>query len=79
MTFRRTHPGQKRLDRCVLGLPKCAKIRETREKHNCRTLAINNLAPDAAVRVENTHQNGQAPANTKLLGKYQFGETGQSW
>ena len=68
MTLRRTHPGQKRLDRCVLGLPKCAKIRETRGKQNCRTPTIDDLAPDAAVRVENIHQTGKLPLTPSYLG-----------
>ena len=63
---------QKRLDSCVLARPKWTKIRETREKPTCGTLKIDDLAADAAVRVENVHENGQARGNTKILGKYQF-------
>ena len=63
---------QKRLDSCVLARPKWTKIRETHEKPTCGTLKIDDLTADAAVRVENVHENGQARGNTKLLGKYQL-------
>ena len=72
MTASPTKSRQMRLDRSVLALPKWPKIRGTLRKRRCRTLTIDNLAPDAAVRVENACQNGQAPGNSKLLEKYQL-------
>jgi len=71
MTVIITKPRQKRLDSCVLARPKWTKIRETRKRPTCGTLKIDDLAADAAVRVDNVHENGQARGNTKLLGKYQ--------
>ena len=69
MTAITTKLGQKRLDRCVLAQPKWAKIQEKPGKHAFVTLKIDDLLADTAVRVENAHENGQAPHNTKLLGK----------
>ena len=37
---------------------------------NLYRLKIDDLAPNADVRVENLHENGQVRGNTKLLGKY---------
>lgn len=71
MTAIITKPGQKRLDRCVLARPKWTKTRETREDPTCGTHKIDDLAADAAIRVENVHENGHVRGNTKLLGKYQ--------
>lgn len=67
-----TKPVQKRLDRCVSAQPRCTKIREPREKYTCVTLKIDDLAPEAAVTVENAHPKGQPRGNAKLLGKYRF-------
>lgn len=53
-------------------VPKWAKINEKLEKRACGTLKINDLIDNAAVRVENAHQNGQTRHNTTLLGKYRF-------
>ena len=58
MTATITKPGQKRLDSCVLAQLKWTKIRETRGKHTFGTLKIDDLAADAAVRVENVQENG---------------------
>ena len=63
---------QKRLHSCVLGRPKWAKINENLEKRACVTLKIKDAVANAAVRVENAHQNGQTRHNTILLGKYQL-------
>ena len=57
--------------------PKWTKIRETLGANACGTLKIDGLAPDAIVRVENPHQNGQTGHNIKLLGKYRFIERHQ--
>ena len=65
-------PAQKRLDAFVLARPKWTKIRKTRGNHTCGTLRRDALVADAAVKVENAHQNGQPPGNTRLNGKYRF-------
>lgn len=70
MTGITTKPGQKRLDSCVLALPKWPKIREKLGKHTCGTLKIDDLIPDTAVRVENLNGNLQDPFKPKLLGQY---------
>ena len=72
MTPQSQKTEQKRLHSCVLGRPKWAKINENLEKRAYGTLKINDLSANAAVRVENAHQNGQTRHNTTLLGKYRF-------
>lgn len=72
MTASTTKSRQIRLDNCVLGRPKWAKINENLEKRAYGTLKINDLSANAAVRVENAHQNGQTRHNTTLLGKYRI-------
>ena len=49
-------------------VPGWVKIRETLGRDRCGTLQIDGLAPDAVIRVENAHQNGQIRNNAKLLG-----------
>ena len=61
---------QKRLDSCALALPKWAKAGEKLGTRACGTLKIDDLVADIAFRVENAHENGQNPQNTKLLVKY---------
>ena len=63
---------QKRLDSCVFDRPTWTKIRDPRRRHTCGTVKIDDPAPDAAVRVENAHENSQDRGNTKLLGKCQL-------
>ena len=72
MTAIMTKPAKKRLDSCVLTRPKWTKIREPRGNHTCGTLIIDDLATDAAVRVENAQQNGQDRYYKTLLGIYRF-------
>ena len=66
MTAITTNPGQKRLDSCVLALPKLAKPQKKLGIRARGALKTNDLLADTTVRVEN----GQSPHNTKLLGKY---------
>lgn len=73
MTAITTNPELKRLDNCVLARPKWAKINEKLEKRACGIL--NDLIANAAVRVENAHQNGQTRHNTTFLGKYRLTDT----
>lgn len=64
--------GQKRLDRCDLARPKWARFHEERGKCGCEAFKIDEMAPDAVVRVENANQNAQTHRNNALLGRYQF-------
>ena len=66
MTAITTNPGQKRLNSCVLALPKWAKPQKKFGIRACGAQKTNDVVADTAVRVEN----GQSPHNTKLLGKY---------
>lgn len=77
MTAITTKPEQKRLDTRVLHTPKWDKINEGLEKRACGTLKINDLIANAAVRVENAHQNGQTRHNATLLGKNRLEEGGE--
>ena len=61
-------PTQKRLDSCVLALPKWAKIHEDLENRVSGTLKTS----DTAVSVANAPENPQARRKTTLLGKYRF-------
>ena len=70
MTAQSKKPEQKRLDSCVLALPKWSKNHEKLENHPCKTVKIDELNANAAVRVTNLPKNAQARRNTKLLGKY---------
>ena len=70
MTAKSKKSEQTRLDSCDLKVPKWAKIRQKLGQRACRPLKINYLGADTDVRVENTHENGHPPHNTKLLGKY---------
>ena len=72
MTLQSKKPEQKRLDSCVLALPKWAKIYEKLEKRACGTLKIKDAVANAAVRVANVRENGQLRRKTTLLGKYRL-------
>jgi len=61
---------QKWLHSSVLALPKWLKIPEKLEKHACGTNKTDDLTANAAVRVENAHENSHGHHNTSLLGKY---------
>jgi hypothetical protein len=67
MMAQTTKPRQKRLDSCILALPKWAKIHEKLEKPDCGTLKIDDLVVDTVVRVETALKNPQVRCNTKLL------------
>ena len=70
MTAQKTKPTQKRLNNCVLSPLRWAKIYEKLENCACGTLKIKDAVANAAVRVANAPQKGQARHNTTLLGKY---------
>ena len=66
------NPGQKRLDSCVLMLPKWAKTQEKLGTRDCGTRKIDNLVADTDFRVESAQENRQTRHSTKLLGKYRL-------
>lgn len=71
MTPQSQKTGQKRLDSCVLALPKWAKVQEALGKHASGTLKIAVLACDTTVKLENYGKVVHGQEKPKLLGKYQ--------
>ena len=70
MTAQSKKTEQKRLDSCVLALPRRPKIHEKLKTRSCGTVKIKNVVANVAVIVAKTSEKGQALRNTKLLGKY---------
>jgi hypothetical protein len=72
MTAQSKKTEQKRLHSCVLPQPKWAKKHEKLESRACKTVKIDELNANAAVRVANALEKAQAQCKTLLLGKYQL-------
>ena len=72
MTAMTANTAQKRLDSCVLTLPKWPPTEEKLGANACEPLKTDDLVPDAIVRTENAHQIGQTRRNANLLGTHRI-------
>ena len=72
MTAQSQKTKQKRLDSCVLTLPKWAQTHEKLKNRACGTVKINDFAAHIPLGVENAPENGQVQPKTRSLGKYRI-------
>jgi hypothetical protein len=70
LTINQVQTERKRLDGCVLMLPKWTKTQERLEICTCGPLKIDNRAADTTITVESAQENDRPCHNAKLLGKY---------
>ena len=56
MTAQTTKPRQKRLDSCVLALPKWTKTQDKPRQHARQAFKVIDYVADTAIRVENAHR-----------------------
>ena len=73
MTAQSKKTEQKRLDSCVLALPKWPKNRKKLRHHARVAIKASDFVADTIARVENAPENVQVRRKTTLLGKYPLG------
>ena len=72
MTAQSKKTEQKRLDSCVLALPKWPKNRKKLRHHARVAIKASDFVADTIARVENAPENVQVRRKITLLGKYPF-------